>query len=429
MKKWLRRGALAASVWVLLSCGGGGGGGSATPEAGATVPTEYLGTFAGDCEPADGVMVASSGNPVSVRSYGRVQQASGKAARFSLRFDFYLDASCGASPIAYLSFDNASNQVTFEGARSVSGRVAQRVQISVAAPSGGTATGGGRMLFGDAVPLSAPAELFTALTFSDLWWVEGDRLYEGDLTTGPDGFPLGLDLSASSQRVTSEPPMVAACAATTVNWGADSCSADVQAATSGASVLLADITAPSTGSATLTCMAGAWTVGASSCTASVIEPPPPAGCTAAPVTWTVNGLTCQSEIEGVAEGASRLVVNTNTATRGWAQFACTGGTQVVTSATCEPPFPTPPPLTDPAEIAQAKNCILCHSVTDPAQSIGGISLQVIADYYRGNAPAPGILENRVKFGSIGTFGNIPMPSNSQISDAELAIVIPWILSR
>lgn len=433
MKKWLRRGALAASVLVLLSCGGGDGGSStgssSAPETAATVPSEYLATFAGSCEPADGIVVASSGNPVSVRSYVRVQQPSGNVAHLSLRLDFYLDASCGTNPIAYLSFDNGSNQVTFEGTQSMDGRVAQRVRISVAAPSGGTAAGGGRMLFGSALSLSAPAELFAALTLDDLWLVEGDRLYEGDLTAGPDGFPTGLDLSASSQRVTSEPPMIAPCAATAATWGTDSCSGNLQAAASGASVFLADLAGPSTGSATLTCMAGIWTLGASSCTGAVTPPPPPAGCTATPVTWTVNGLTCEAAIEGVADGASRLVLNTNAATRGSAQFVCTGGMQVVSSATCEPPFPAPQPLTDPAQIAQAKNCIACHSVSDPAQSVGGVSFRVIADHYRGNPPATGVLEDRVKRGSIGTFGAIPMPANSQISDAELAIVIPWILSR
>jgi cytochrome c len=76
-----------------------------------------------------------------------------------------------------------------------------------------------------------------------------------------------------------------------------------------------------------------------------------------------------------------------------------------------------------------KNCILCHSVTSPAQSVGGISMQVIADRYRGNPPAAGVLEGRVTRGSAGAFGTMPMPANPQISDAELAIVIPWILSQ
>jgi cytochrome c len=259
--------------------------------------------------------------------------------------------------------------------------------------------------------------------------VDGNVLYEGDLTEGPDGFPTGLDLSVGSARISSPPPIVAACRATALTWGAPGCSGNVQAAASGASALLADITGPSTGSATFTCTDGTWVAIASNCAQPVAPPPPPAGCTATPVAWTVNGLTCQAEIEGVAEGALRLVRNTNPATRGFAQFTCTGGTQVVTSASCDPPLPPPPILTDPAQIAQAKNCIACHSVSDPAQSVGGVSFQRIADHYRGNAPAAGVLESRVKLGSVGTFGPIPMPSNPQISDAELAIVIPWILAR
>jgi cytochrome c len=388
-----------------------------------------LGTFAGGCEPVDEVEVASSGNPVNVRSYISVQQASGNVAGLSVRFDFFLDASCATNPIASLSFESESNQVTFEGTQPASGREAQRVRISLAAPSGGTPAGGGRMLFGNAIPLSAPSELFSGLSLLDLWLVQGDILYEGDLTTGPEGFPTGLDLGATSHRVSSLPPLVAACRATAVTWGGEGCSGNVQAAASGTATLLADITGPSTGSATFTCTAGTWAPSATICSAVVAPPAPPAGCAAAPVTWTVNGLTCQAEIEGVAEGASRLVLNTNPATRGLAQFTCTGGAQLVTSASCDPPLPPPPTLTDPAQIAQAKNCIACHSVSDPAQSVGGVSFQVIADHYRGSPPAAGVLESRVKSGSIGTFGALPMPSNPQISDAELAIVIPWILNR
>uniref|UniRef100_UPI0035A1263A c-type cytochrome n=1 Tax=Ramlibacter montanisoli TaxID=2732512 RepID=UPI0035A1263A len=70
---------------------------------------------------------------------------------------------------------------------------------------------------------------------------------------------------------------------------------------------------------------------------------------------------------------------------------------------------------------------MCHSARGAASSVNGVSFQVIADRYRTSPAAAGVLESRVKLGSVGTFGSVPMPANPQITDAELAIVIPWIL--
>lgn len=128
-------------------------------------------------------------------------------------------------------------------------------------------------------------------------------------------------------------------------------------------------------------------------------------------------------------GSSRLVANSVVGNSGVAQYACTAGALQLDYGTCSVMPPPPPPLTDPLQIAQLKNCILCHSVTDPSQSVAGISMRVIADHYRNSPPAAGVLESKVKLGGVGTFGAVPMPANSQISDAELAIVIPWILSQ
>lgn len=434
-KCWWRHAAAGVALLAMGSCGGGGGGGSpagtgATPAAeSAVVPTAYLGTFVGPCEAADEVVLAGSGNPLTTRSWLTVSQGAGDVAILTLRFDFHADASCGTSPVAYLSFDGAGNRAVFTGSQVVGDHVVQRVRISLDAATGTTPAANGRVEFGGAIRVSAPAAMAGPLALDDLWFVDGDTLYEGDLTVGPDGFPTGLDLGSGSQRVASVPAPIAACAARTVSWGPDNCSGSLQAAVSGASTLLADVTAPSVGSATFTCTAGNWASSNTTCAASVAPPPGPAGCAAQPLSWTVNGSTCQGTTDAVADGATGLVLNTSTSARGSAQYQCTGGSALVTSASCDPPLPPPPELTDPAQIAQAKNCIACHAVSDPAQSVNGVSFKVIADHYRGSPPAAGVLEGRVKAGSVGTFGSVPMPANPQISDAELAIVIPWILGQ
>jgi cytochrome c len=147
------------------------------------------------------------------------------------------------------------------------------------------------------------------------------------------------------------------------------------------------------------------------------------------VTWVVNGVSCYGSVAVINNGSIQLLGTSDPARMGIAQYACSQGALQLSFATCSVRPPPPPPLTDPLQIATLKNCILCHSVTSPAQSVGGISMQVIADRYRGNPPAAGVLEGRVTRGSAGTFGTMPMPANPQISDAELAIVIPWILSQ
>jgi cytochrome c len=71
--------------------------------------------------------------------------------------------------------------------------------------------------------------------------------------------------------------------------------------------------------------------------------------------------------------------------------------------------------------------MLCHSVTNAESA--WLSFETIAAFYRNNPPAPGVLEAKIKSGGIGVFLDLPMPANPQISDDELAIVVPWILSR
>jgi len=212
MNAWLRRGAALAAMIVMLSCGGGGGGGEGDGglqrELSARAPAEYIGTFEGACEPADDVVVVATGSPASVRSYLVLDEPAGNVAHVALRFDFHADASCAANPLAYLVFDDPGNQVVFEGARSVDGRTAQRVTLSLAAAQGGTPVAGGRVEFGAAVRLSAPAQLFSSLLLKDLWLGDGTQLFQGVLAPGPDGFPTTVDLDVPVVRVAAAPAIV-----------------------------------------------------------------------------------------------------------------------------------------------------------------------------------------------------------------------------
>ena len=438
--RWMQAAALLALAG-LVSCGGGGGGGGgsgAAPTAGsgtgatggtgtaASVPAAFLGSFMGPCFESP-LVVTADGDRVRSRTYLTVAAPSGNVARLSLRIDFHTDPVCATSPAGYLSFDDPANRVVFDGPGTVQGKVVQRVTYAVAAPAGGVRVPGDRVEFGGAIRLRALSMLFSPIDLRSLWLVENGKLYEGTSVMGPDGYPSDMDMSVGADFVASVPPMVAACAATAVNWGTDSCGSSLPAAVSGTSRLLADISGPATGSATYTCQSGTWTRGTSTCSAAPAPVAAPADCSTSPVTWTVNGLSCTGEALAVAELTSSLVPNTDPTRRGFAQFTCTAGQQVATAAECGLPLPLPPDSTDPATIAVAKNCTVCHSARAAASSVNGVSFQVIADRYRTSPPAAGVLESRVKLGSVGTFGSVPMPANPQITDAELAIVIPWIL--
>jgi cytochrome c len=123
-----------------------------------------------------------------------------------------------------------------------------------------------------------------------------------------------------------------------------------------------------------------------------------------------------------------VVPNTVPELMGGAFVQCTAtGQQVVTSATCTVRPPPPPPITDPQQLFVAKNCAACHGLTLAAPVL--LSVQTIADFYRGRSPSVEALASKVVRGGAGTFGPLPMPANSQVSEAEAATLVRWMLDR
>jgi hypothetical protein len=268
MNASLRRGAALAAVTLLLSCGGGSGGGSADPAAdqALSVPAGFFGTFHGQaCETADDITIVATGATARVRSYTTLQQRSGRVVGISVRFDFYDNTFCDGNPLAYLSLDDPANQAEFVGTTPVvGGLTGYKVIVSLAAPAGGTVVGG-RVEFGGAVVLSAPAQLFAAQTFKDLWVYVNDVIYQGsDRLIDADGFPAYPDGAFGDIRVSSLEPMVAACAPAPVTWGGGACGATLAGGASGSTRSLSDQVVPGTGSAEFTCTAGTWMLQAGS---------------------------------------------------------------------------------------------------------------------------------------------------------------------
>lgn len=78
-----------------------------------------------------------------------------------------------------------------------------------------------------------------------------------------------------------------------------------------------------------------------------------------------------------------------------------------------------------AELAQKNNCTACHQVE---AKIVGPALKDIAAKYAGVDGAADQLAGKIKNGSNGVWGNIPMPPNVNVSDADAKTLAEWILS-
>jgi len=78
------------------------------------------------------------------------------------------------------------------------------------------------------------------------------------------------------------------------------------------------------------------------------------------------------------------------------------------------------------QLSQKAGCAACHAID---QKSLGPSYQAIAQRYRGRADAPALLAERVRKGSQGVWGAVPMPPTApdRLRDAELKALVAWLL--
>jgi cytochrome c len=77
------------------------------------------------------------------------------------------------------------------------------------------------------------------------------------------------------------------------------------------------------------------------------------------------------------------------------------------------------------ELAQAKNCLACHAVD---KKLVGPAYKDIAAKYAGQKDAVDKLANKIIKGGSGVWGPVPMPANTQVSDAEAKKLAAWVLT-
>ena len=77
-------------------------------------------------------------------------------------------------------------------------------------------------------------------------------------------------------------------------------------------------------------------------------------------------------------------------------------------------------------LAKSKNCLACHAVD---KKMVGPAYKEVAAKYAGQADAVAMLATKVQKGGVGAWGQIPMPANPQVNEAEAKKLAAWVLSQ
>ena len=86
---------------------------------------------------------------------------------------------------------------------------------------------------------------------------------------------------------------------------------------------------------------------------------------------------------------------------------------------------TPAFAADEMALAQKSACTACHAVD---KKLVGPAYKDVAAKYKGNAKAQAMLEEKVKKGGVGVWGQVPMPPNSAVKDEDIKKLVAWVLS-
>jgi cytochrome c len=78
------------------------------------------------------------------------------------------------------------------------------------------------------------------------------------------------------------------------------------------------------------------------------------------------------------------------------------------------------------ELAKKHLCTTCH-VVKGAKTIGPAYADV-AKKYAGQKDAEAKLVDKVKKGGQGVWGQVPMPPNAAVPDADIKALVKWVLS-
>jgi cytochrome c len=78
------------------------------------------------------------------------------------------------------------------------------------------------------------------------------------------------------------------------------------------------------------------------------------------------------------------------------------------------------------ELLKKHACLSCHAVD---KKLVGPSYKDVAKKYAGQKDAQKTLTEKVKKGGVGVWGQVPMPPNAAVPDADLNAMVKWILTQ
>jgi len=78
-----------------------------------------------------------------------------------------------------------------------------------------------------------------------------------------------------------------------------------------------------------------------------------------------------------------------------------------------------------ADLAKAKNCMACHALD---KKLVGPSYKDVAAKYASDKDAAGKLAKKIREGGTGAWGQVPMPANPQVSEADALALAKWVLT-
>lgn len=84
------------------------------------------------------------------------------------------------------------------------------------------------------------------------------------------------------------------------------------------------------------------------------------------------------------------------------------------------------PVAASEDLAKKNGCAACHASD---KKVVGPAWRDVAAKYKGDAKAPDALAAKVKAGGKGTWGNVPMPPQTKVSDADLKAILGWALGQ
>lgn len=78
-----------------------------------------------------------------------------------------------------------------------------------------------------------------------------------------------------------------------------------------------------------------------------------------------------------------------------------------------------------ADLAKAKNCLACHAAD---KKVVGPSYKDVAAKYASDKDAVNKLAKKIREGGVGAWGQVPMPANPQVSEAEARTLAAWVMT-